>query len=93
MSQSESEQVMPGWASIVLCVFFLLDERMKGKIYRFRVEDIEITEVAKKAEIIEVAKKAKMIEGVRGIRMTARHVIRPVTEKAEVLIKTARHVM
>jgi hypothetical protein len=78
---------MPGWVSIVLCVFFLLDECMEGKIYRFGVKDIEITEVAEKAEM------AEMIKGVRGIQMTARHVIWPVTEKAKVLIKTARHVM
>jgi hypothetical protein len=44
----------------VLCVFLLLDERMEGDVYGFRVEDDEITEVAKKAEITEVAEMAEM---------------------------------
>jgi hypothetical protein len=55
---------MPGWASIVLCVFFLLDEHMKGKVYGFGVKDIEITKVAKKAGITKVAEMAEMTEGV-----------------------------
>jgi hypothetical protein len=56
-------------------LFLLLDERVKGDVYGFGVEDIEITEVAKKAKITEVAKMAKMTEGVRGICTTARHVM------------------
>ena len=47
-----------------LCVFFLLDERVEGKVYGFRVKDVEITKVAEKAGITEVAKMAKMTEGV-----------------------------
>jgi hypothetical protein len=93
VSQIESERVMPIWASIVLCVFFLLDECMEGKVYGFRVVIIEVTKVAEKAEITKVAKMAKIPKRVPGIRMTARHVIWPVTEKAEISIKTARHVM
>jgi hypothetical protein len=37
---------------------------VEGDVYGFRVKDVEITEVAKKAEITEVAKMAKMTEGV-----------------------------
>jgi hypothetical protein len=99
----------------VLCVFLLLDERVEGDVYWFGVEDVEITEVAKKAEITEVAEMAEMFrmiirrtarhvlqpitKCVRGIRMIARHVIRPLAEKAEVsemaeaFSKTTRHVM
>jgi hypothetical protein len=66
---------------------------MEGDVYRFRVKDIEITEVAEKAEITEVAKMAEMTEGVRGIHTTARHVVQPLAEMAEASIKTARHVM
>jgi hypothetical protein len=44
----------------------------------FGVEDVEITEVAEKAEITEVAEMAEMFQMI--IRMTARHVIRPITE-------------
>jgi hypothetical protein len=78
-------------------------------VYRFGVENVEITEVAKKAEITEVAKMAEMFrtiirrtarhvlwpitECVRGIRMTTRHVIQMVSEMAEAFSKTARHVM
>jgi hypothetical protein len=68
---------MPGWASIVLCIFLLLDEHVEGDVYGFGVEDVEITKVAEKAEMSEVA---EMAERVRIIRMTARHVIWPVTE-------------
>jgi hypothetical protein len=77
----------------VLWFFLLLDECMEGDVYGFGVKDIRITEVAKKAGITEVAKMAEITEWVWGIWMTARHVIRPVTKKAKVLIKTARHVM
>jgi hypothetical protein len=49
----ESERVMPGWASIVLCVFLLLDERMEGDVYGFGVKGIEITKVAEMAEMTE----------------------------------------
>jgi hypothetical protein len=66
---------------------------MEGDVYGFRVKGIEVTEVAEKAEITKVAEMAEMAKGVQGIWMTTRHVIWPVTEKAEVLIKTARHVM
>jgi hypothetical protein len=75
---------------------------MEGKVYGFGVEDVKITKVAEKAGITKVAKKAritkvakmaKIPERVQGIWMTTRHVIWPVTEKAEVFIKTARHVM
>jgi hypothetical protein len=43
--------------------------------------------------VTEVAEKAEIPERVQGIWMTTRHVIQPVTEKAKVSIKTARHVM
>jgi hypothetical protein len=75
---------------------------MEGKVYGFRIEDVEITKVAEKARITKVAEKARITEvaemakipkRVQGIWMTARHVIWPVTKKAEVFIKTARHVM
>jgi hypothetical protein len=77
-------------------LFLLLDERMEGDVYRFRVEDVEITKVAEKAgvtKVAEMAEIAKIPKRVQGIWMTARHVIWPVTEKAKVFIKTARHVM
>jgi hypothetical protein len=95
---SQNESCLDG-RLIVLCVFFLLDECVEGKVYGFGVEDIEITEVAEKAEIIEVAEMAEMTKGVRVIHTTARHVVRPLAEMAEVSemakasIKTARHVM
>jgi hypothetical protein len=53
----------------------------------------KITEVAEKAKITEVAEMAKMTKGVRGIRTTTRHVVRPVAKMAEASIKTTRHVM
>jgi hypothetical protein len=81
---------MPGWASIVLCIFLLLDECVEGDVYGFRVEGVEVTEVAKKAEITEVAEMAKRVQG---IWMTARHVIRPVTEYVQGIQMTARHVI
>jgi hypothetical protein len=62
---------MPSWASIVLCIFLLLDEHVEGDVYGFGVKDVEITKVAEKAE---------MAERVRIIWMTTRHVIWPVTE-------------
>jgi hypothetical protein len=50
------------WMGIyVLCVFFLLDEHVEGKVYGFRVEGVEVTEVAKEAEITEVAEMAKRV--------------------------------
>jgi hypothetical protein len=49
---------------IVLCRSLLFYECMEGDVYRFAVEDVEITEVAKKAGITEVAEKAEMTEGV-----------------------------
>jgi hypothetical protein len=51
---------------------------VEGDIYGFGVEDVEITEVAEKAEITEVAKMAEMFRMI--IRMTTRHVIRPIIE-------------
>jgi hypothetical protein len=66
---------------------------MEGKVYGFGVEDVEITEVAKKAEITKVAKMAEMTEGVQGIHTTARHVVQLLAKMAEASIKTARHVM
>jgi len=75
---------------------------VEGKVYGFRVEDVEVTKVAKKARIITVAKKAritkvakmaKMTKRVQEIQMTTKHIIWPVTEKAEISIKTARHVI
>jgi hypothetical protein len=57
---------------------------VEGKVYGFRVEDVEIT---------KVAKMAKMTKRVQGIQMTTKHIIWPVTEKAEISIKTARHVI
>jgi hypothetical protein len=99
----------------VLCGSLLLYERVERDVYGFGVEDVEITEVAEEAEITKVAEMAKMFrmiirrtarrvlrpitEYVRGIRMTARHVIQLLAEKAEVsemaeaFSKTARHVM
>jgi hypothetical protein len=80
-----------------LCGSLLLYERVKRDVYGFGVEDVEITEVAEKAEITEVAEMAEMFRMI--IRMTARHVIWPLAEKAEVsekaeaFSKTARHVM
>ena len=64
MSQNES---CPCGCLFVLCVFFLLDERVEGDVYGFGVEDVEITKVAKKAGITEVAEMAEMTERVRGI--------------------------
>jgi hypothetical protein len=94
---SKSEWVRTSHAHVgvylSLCVFFLLDERVEGKVYGFRVKDVEITKVAEKAGITEVAKMAKMTEGVWGIWITARHVIWPVAKMAKASIKTARHVM
>jgi hypothetical protein len=69
----------------VLCVFLLLDERMEGDVYGFGVEDVEITKVAEKAEMAEMF---RMI-----IQMTARHVIRPITECVRGIRMTARHVI
>jgi hypothetical protein len=62
----------------VLCGSLLLYECVEGDVYGFGVEDVEITEVAEKAEITEVAEMAEMFQMI--IRMTARHVIRPITE-------------
>jgi hypothetical protein len=47
---------------------------VKGDVYGFRVKDVEITEVAEMAE---------MTEEVRGIWITARHVIWPVCKAPE----------
>jgi hypothetical protein len=55
------ERVMPGWASMSLCIFLLLDEHVKGDVYGFRVEDIEVTKVTKKAGITEVAEMAERV--------------------------------
>jgi hypothetical protein len=77
---------MPIWVSIVLCVFFLLDECVEGKVYGFGVKIVEVTKVAKvaeKAKITEVAKVAEMTKRVQGIQTTARHVIWPVIKKAK----------
>jgi hypothetical protein len=74
-------------------VLFLLYKHVKGSIYGFGVEDIKITKVVEKAEISEMAEMAEMIKRVQGIWVTARHVIRPVTKKAKISIKTTRHVM
>jgi hypothetical protein len=91
---------MPMRASILsLCGSLFFYECIKGDVYGFGVEGIEITEVAKKAKITKVAKKAEMTGEVRGIHTTARHVVRPLAEMAKVSemarasIKTARHVM
>jgi hypothetical protein len=59
MSQNES---CPDGHLIVLCVFFLLDERVEGKVYRSGVKNVEITKVAEKAEITEVAEMAEITE-------------------------------
>jgi hypothetical protein len=74
-----------------LCVFLLLDECVEGDVYGFGVEDVEITEVAEKAEITEVAEMAEMFQMI--IRMTARHVIRPITKCVQGIWMTARHVI
>jgi hypothetical protein len=63
---------------------FLLYEHVEGSIYGFGVKIIEVT---------KVAKKAKIPKRVQGIWTTTRHVVRPVTEKAEISIKTARHIV
>jgi hypothetical protein len=57
---------------IVLCVFFLLNGRVEGKVYGFGVENIEITKVAEKAEITKVAKKAEITEVAKMAEMTER---------------------
>jgi hypothetical protein len=75
---------MPGWVSIVLCGPLLFYKCVKRDIYGFGVEGIEITEVAEKAE---------MAERVQIIRMTARHVIQPVTKCVQGIRMTARHVI
>ena len=74
----ESYRVMPIGRLCVLCGSLLLYECVERDVYRFGVEDIEITEVAEKAEITEVAKMAEMFRMI--IRRTARHVLRPITE-------------
>jgi hypothetical protein len=56
--------VLCSYGCLFVLYVFLLDERVEGKVYGFSVEDIEITEVAKKAGITEVAKMAKMTKGV-----------------------------
>jgi hypothetical protein len=48
-------------------LFLLLNECVEGDVYGVGVEDVEITEVAKKAGITEVAEMAEMTEGVQGI--------------------------
>jgi hypothetical protein len=93
---NESFRVMgiescPDGCLSVLCVFLLLDERVEGDVYGFGVEDVEITEVAEKAEITEVAEMAEMFRII--FRMTARHVIRPITECVRGIRMTARHVI
>jgi uncharacterized metal-binding protein len=86
----------PDGCLCVLCGSLLLYERVERDVNGFRVEDVEITEVAEKAEITEVAEKAeitevaekaeitevaKMAEMFRMIiRRTTRHVLRPITE-------------
>jgi hypothetical protein len=95
---SQNESCLDGHL-IVLCVFFLLDECIEGKVYGFGTKDVEITEVAEKAGITEAAEMAEMTEEVQGIHTTARHVVQPVAEMAKVSemakasIKTTRHVM
>ena len=89
MSHSESwesshTESCPDGRLSVLCRSLLLYERVERDVYRFGVEDIEIT---------EVAKMAKITERVQGIWTTTRHVIQPVTKKAKISIKTTRHVM
>ena len=52
MSQSEmsqNESCLDGHLS-VLWIFLLLDEHVEGDVYGFRVEDVEITEMAEMAE-------------------------------------------
>jgi chemotaxis signal transduction protein len=61
VSQNES---CPDGCLFVLCVFFLLDGRVEGKVYGFRIEVIKITEVAEKARITKVAEMTEMTEGV-----------------------------
>jgi hypothetical protein len=69
---------------------------MKGSVYGFWVEGVkvangaEVTEMAEKAGMSKMAEKAEVS---KGIWMTARHVICPGAEMAEVSVMTARHVM
>ena len=56
---SQNESCLDGRLS-VLCIFFLLDEHVEGKVYGFGVKNVEITEVAKKAGITEVAEMAEI---------------------------------
>jgi hypothetical protein len=69
----------------------LLYERVERDVYGFGVEDIEITEVAEKAKITKVAEMAEIFWMI--IRMTARHVIRPITECVRGIWMTTRHVI
>ena len=75
----------------VLCGSLPLYERVERDVYGFGVEDVEITEVAEKAEITEVAEMTKMFRMI--FRMTARHVIRLITECVRGIRMTARHVI
>ena len=82
-SQSESWELShtescPDGRLSVLCRSLLLYECVERDVDGFGVEDVEITEVAEKAEITEVAEMTKMFRMI--FRMTARHVIRPITE-------------
>src|SRR5580693_3651432 len=78
---SQNKSCLDGRLS-VLCGSLFFYECVKGDVYGFGVEGIEITEVAEKAKITEVAKMAKMTKGVRGICTTARHVVQPLAEMA-----------
>jgi hypothetical protein len=64
MSQSEMSQneSCPDGHLSVLCGSLFFYECVKGDVYGFGVEDIEITEVAEKAKMTEVAEMAEITE-------------------------------
>jgi hypothetical protein len=75
---------------IVLCVFFLLDGRMEGKVYGFGVENIEITKVAKKAKITKVAEKAKITKVAKKAEITKVAKMAEITKVAKMAEMTER---
>jgi hypothetical protein len=82
---------MPIGRLCVLCGSLLLYECVERDVYRFGVEDVEITKVAEKAKITEVVEMAEMFRMI--IRRTAMHVLRPITECVQGIQMTARHVI
>jgi hypothetical protein len=66
---------------------------VEGKVYRFRVEDVEITKVAEKAGITEVAEKAGITEVAKKARITEVAEMAKMTEGVQGIHTTARHVV